>query len=152
VRGALALRAPFARLDEPAHADAVPQILRLRTGSAARGERVAAYVDAVVAPGAPANPMAFAAMMMGFPLGGALADEMNEQDPMSYLDMDRDDPDLEDLREEFRPRLKERFDGWVATGRRMDGGQNVLMKVYEELIETMPFLRGNDIVDEMIGR
>ncbi|EIN04289.1 hypothetical protein PUNSTDRAFT_93003 [Punctularia strigosozonata HHB-11173 SS5] len=152
IRGAL--RGAFCHLGDAAAADEVQQILRLRAGSAARAERVTAYVDAVVTPGAPTNPMALAAMMMGFPLGAALADEMSEQDPMGYLDVDRDDPDLEDLREEFRPRLKERFEGWVDTGMALGlgGGPAVLMKIYKELIETMPFLRGQDIVDEMIGR
>jgi hypothetical protein len=29
---------------------------------------------------------------------------------------------LEDLREEFHPRIKERFDGWVEVGSVMPGG------------------------------
>jgi len=59
---------------------------------------------------------------------------------------------LEDLRDEFRPRIKERFDGWVEVGSVMPGGAGVLLRVYIKILGLMPFFRAGDVVDEIISR
>lgn len=146
-----ALAAPFSELHTPAQAAGLAQISTLRNGSAARQDAVERWVDAATTPGtAPANPMAFAAMMMGFPLGPHA--DPDDADPMGFLDLDPHDPDYADLREEFRPGLKQRFEGWSDTAEAISGGQGTLLKFYKELMEMMPFLGLNDIVEEMIGR
>jgi len=88
-------------------------------------------------------------MMMGIAPPG-LGDD-DDGDTMGYLE-DPDDPDLEDLREELRPRLKTRFLGWEAVAVATKGGANVLAKVYNKMVEDMPFLLGSDITDAMILR
>ncbi|KIK50726.1 hypothetical protein GYMLUDRAFT_252717 [Collybiopsis luxurians FD-317 M1] len=88
----------------------------------------------------PLHPIAFAAMMVGFPVPVPLnGSNIDENDPdtdegglfsfrgmgmggMGLLDMDPDDPDLDDVREELRPRLKERFEGWVEAAMKIKGG------------------------------
>jgi hypothetical protein len=47
--------------------------------------------------------------------------------------------------------LKERWEGWADTAVDASAG-NVLARVYKQVVEMMPFLRGNDLVDEMIAR
>ena len=77
----------------------------MRQVTPGRQDRIERWVDAVSTPGLNnPNPMAFAAMVMGLPITPTMEglDEME----LSYLEMDPSDPDLEDLREEFRPRLK----------------------------------------------
>jgi hypothetical protein len=149
-------------------------IARMRAASAARVDRVQRWVDGVSTPRvggdgngnaggpAPPHPMALAAFMMGLPLfPGALApdDEDDEDadasDPFGYLDsLDSNsvDPELEDLKEEFRPRIKERFGGWVEVGSIMPGGAGVLLRVYIKILGLMPFFRVGDVVDEIISR
>ncbi|KZT74613.1 hypothetical protein DAEQUDRAFT_753988 [Daedalea quercina L-15889] len=142
----------FSHLDAPAHRTEVFNIIRLRQGAAGRQDRIEAWVDSISTPGTNApNPMAFAAMMMGLPLVPGM-DPAEDADPLGYLDLDPNDPDLEDLREEFRPKLKQRFEGWVETASVIPGGLLVLIKVCKEVMEMMPFLRANDVVDEMVGR
>ncbi|TFY67069.1 hypothetical protein EVJ58_g1859 [Rhodofomes roseus] len=142
----------FAHLDAPAHRAEVQAILKMRPGAAGRQDRIEAWVDAISTPGTNApNPMAFAAMMMGLPLVPGM-DPLEDADPLGYLDLDPNDPDLEDLREEFRPRLRQRFEGWVETAPLILGGPVQLLKVCKDIMEMMPFIRANDIVDEMVGR
>ncbi|CCM04946.1 uncharacterized protein FIBRA_07143 [Fibroporia radiculosa] len=147
-----ALLVSFSQFDHPANKDELQEIIKLRQGAAGRQERVEAWVDAISTPGSNApNPMAFAAMMMGLPLMPGL-DAPDEADPLGYLDLDPHDPDLEDLREEFRPNLKQRFEGWTDVAITITGGHGVLINVFKEVIELMPFLRANDVVEEMVGR
>ncbi|KIK55750.1 hypothetical protein GYMLUDRAFT_248354 [Collybiopsis luxurians FD-317 M1] len=108
----------------------------------------------------PLHPIAFAAMMMGFPVPVPLnGGDIDENDPdtdeggpfgfggmgmgmgicmgmggMGLLDMDPDDPDLDDVREELRPRLKERFEGWVEAAMKIKGGPGVLARVYMRMV------------------
>jgi len=72
----------------------------------------------------------------------------------ALLDMYSGDPDLDELREEFRPRLKERFDGWVrvATGMNKGAGAGVAGRVYEKAVERMVFLKGGDVVEAMLAK
>jgi hypothetical protein len=66
--------------------------------------------------------------------------------------MDPRDPDLEDLREEFRPKLRERFDGWVNALSTMKGGHGMLGKLYFKIVEEMPYFKVNDVAEEMLNR
>ncbi|KAI8984817.1 hypothetical protein BD414DRAFT_489320 [Trametes punicea] len=146
-----ALLGPFSLLDTPENREEIAQIGRLRQAAAGRQDRVERWVDAISTPGMNApNPMALAAMVMGLPIVPTMEgpDEME----LSYLEMDPSDPDLEDLREEFRPRLKQRFEGWTDTAVTVKGGSVVLQKVYRDVVQMMPFLRANDVVEDMLGR
>ncbi|KIM77969.1 hypothetical protein PILCRDRAFT_607121 [Piloderma croceum F 1598] len=152
-------------------------IARMRAASAARVDRIERWVDGVSTPRVggdgnananaggppPPHPMALAAFMMGLPVfPGALGpDDSDEEDadttdPFGYFDsLDSSsavDPELEDLREELRPRIKERFDGWVEVGSVMPGGAGVLLRVYIKILGLMPFFRAGDVVDEIISR
>ncbi|EPQ59835.1 hypothetical protein GLOTRDRAFT_136589 [Gloeophyllum trabeum ATCC 11539] len=147
-----ALLGYFSEIDKQANKDEFEDIMKLRAASDARRERLEAWVDAIVTPGTqPPHPMAFAALMMGLPLGAAIADS-DEPDPLGYLDIDQSDPDLEDLREEFRPQLKLRFESWVLAAGSVKGGSTVLSRVYKDILGSMPYVRARDAVDEMIGR
>ena len=99
----------------------------------------------------PMHPMAFAAMMMGLPMmpGG---DGDDDADILSYVDFDQDDPDLEELRDEYRPNLKAIFDGWNHIGQSLMGGSTVLARSYIKAVEIMPWLRASDVVSEMTSR
>lgn len=159
-------------------------------GSSARRERVGGWLDSVSTPGlgqgqgqgqGTNGPMAFAAMMMGLPIApmqmnmtgaGMMVDEEMMEDPMGILDDGPEggggggggmrDEDLEDLREEVRPRLRERWVGWVecagemgGTGKGNGNGKEVgrvLGRVYEEVVRMMPWMEGGDVVEEMINR
>ena len=147
-----ALLASFSQLDTPAHKAELQNILRMHPNAAGRQDRIEAWVDSVSTPGTNApNPMAFAAMMMGLPLVPGM-DLSEDADPLGYLDLDPNDPDLEDLREEFRPKLKQRFEGWAKAAPEVPGEPSVLFRVCKEITEMMPFLRAGHIVDEMVGR
>lgn len=145
-----ALLLSYSQLDETANKAELLLILRLRSNSAPRRDRIETWVDSISTPGANApNPMLFAAMMMGMP---PIPGMTSEDDPYTYLDLDPLDPDLEDLRHEHRPSLKQRFEGWTDSALMMPAGPAVLLKVYEHLIGTMPFLRAPDATEEMIAR
>ncbi|TFY78806.1 hypothetical protein EWM64_g5211 [Hericium alpestre] len=66
--------------------------------------------------------------------------------------MDEADPDLEDLREEFKPPMKQRLQGWIDTATTIPGGANTLLSVFKKTVDTLPFLLGNDIVEELLSR
>lgn len=144
------LRPLFRHMGTEENQKEIAQIVKLRPGSAQRRSRVDRWVDNVITPtrGTP-NHMAIAAFMIGLPIPGGLEDD-DDADPLGYLD--QADADLEDLREELRPKLQERFQEWAATGLIMQGGNALLMKVYSQILTLMPFFRASDIVDEMISR
>lgn len=140
----------FNRIEEDTNKQEIVQIAKLRHGSAQRQDRVERWVDKVVTPGrGTPNPMALAAFMMGLPIAPGMEDD-DDADPLGYLD--QPDTDLEDLREEFRPKIQERFDGWTEVALVFKGGPAVLMKVYTQIIALMPFFRVHDVVEEMISR
>ncbi|KAH9887674.1 hypothetical protein C8Q73DRAFT_839406 [Cubamyces lactineus] len=146
-----AVLGPFSLLETSENRAEIEQINKLRQVAPGRQDRIERWVDAVSTPGLNnPNPMALAAMVMGLPIMPTMEglDEME----LSYLEMDPSDPDLEDLREEFRPRLKQRFEGWTDKALTIKGGSVTLLKVYRELIVMLPFLRTSDVVEEMISR
>ncbi|THH00164.1 hypothetical protein EW145_g7128 [Phellinidium pouzarii] len=146
-----ALQKSFARLDAPEQRAELPHIARLPRGTAARTERVHRWVEAAVTPGAaPANPMVFAAMMMGLPVPFPVGAE--DTDELGFLEIDLHDPDFAELREEFRPDIKGRFDSWIDVAESLEGGTAVLERVYKQVFDLMPWLLAQDIVQEMVGR
>jgi len=156
----------FGAADEPARRAELLEILRLRAGSVQRSSRLESWVQSVTTTGtnAPMNPMAFAAMMFGIPAPAATGlDDMDEPaDLLSYLDLMESeeeegdgvvdpDPGLEELREEFRPRLRARWNGWVDVASAARGGSVVLAKLYQTAIQIMPYLRSMDACDGLIS-
>ncbi|KAJ6579569.1 hypothetical protein DFH09DRAFT_1260453 [Mycena vulgaris] len=147
-----AVRIAFCRVEDKASVQSLLEISKLRSDSVHRHQRVEAWIESVITPGATApHPMAFAAMMMGFPLAVGMEDA-DGMDILGYLDMEQPDPDLEDLREEFRPKLRERFDAWVSVATTIKGGNTLLGKVYFKLVEEMPYLKVSDVAEEMLNR
>ncbi|KAE9399815.1 hypothetical protein BT96DRAFT_1019281 [Gymnopus androsaceus JB14] len=128
----LLLQSCFKGITEETHLAELKRVLKLQLASQQRIDRAIGCSDD------DGNP----------PPG--LGDD-DDGDTMGYLE-DPDDPDLEDLREELRPRLKTRFLGWEAVAVATKGGANVLAKVYNKMVEDMPFLLGSDITDAMILR
>ncbi|KAG0697112.1 hypothetical protein DFH29DRAFT_947920 [Suillus ampliporus] len=121
-----AVRGAFCHIDVQVNKTELTEILALRQEALGRRGRIERWVGAVGA--------------------------MDDADPLGYIDLEIDDPELDDLREEFRPNLKTRLDGWIAAGRTIKGGMSVLLKVYTVIIEMMPFMGVQEIVDEMTGR
>ncbi len=143
----------FSRLYDSARVAELEALLEQR--SLSRTSNIENWVTAVSTPGTSnPHPMAFAAVMMGLPLpvpdGGG---EMGGLDEFNMIDFERDkDPDLDDLRDEFRPQFKERFQGWLGVTLTIGKEDKVFRAVFEELLAMMPFLRDSDIVYEMISR
>ncbi|TDL18393.1 hypothetical protein BD410DRAFT_806555 [Rickenella mellea] len=140
----------FSRIDVSSVRSGFQGIQRLRHGTTARSDAVERWVDSAQTPGVmPMNPIAFAAMMMGLPPGAA---DPDDADPMGVLDVDPEDSDYAELREDMRPGMKARFEGWTDVAECITGGVAVLMKVFTQVLEIMPFLKAHDVVEEMIGR
>jgi hypothetical protein len=141
---------PFSRLYDPVRTTELEAILKQTTLS--RRGNIETWVTAISTP-APShpNPMAFAAMMVGLPV--PLDGELGGPEELNMLDLEKDmDPDLDDLREEFRPQYKSRFEGWLRATFSIDKSDLVLRAVYDESLTMMPFLRDPDVVDEMLSR
>lgn len=146
-----AIRPNFCCIEDSVHRDELQRILKLPSSSQQRSDRIEQWVDDVVTPSsAPLHAVAFAAMMMGIPAPGI--EEGDDPDFLGHLDLDPSDPDLEDLREELRPPLGERFDGWVEVTNAIRGGAPILTKVYAKATELMPFLRAHDVGEAMQTR
>lgn len=146
------VRSCFSRIEDEANTKDLQEILQLRSGSSERKSRVEAWGERVITvSNGPMHPMAFAAMMMGLPMmpGG---DGDDDADILSYVDFDQDDPDLEELRDEYRPNLKAIFDGWNHIGQSLMGGSLVLARAYIKAVGIMPWLRASDVVSEMTSR
>ncbi|KAJ6473211.1 hypothetical protein C8R45DRAFT_874442 [Mycena sanguinolenta] len=147
-----AVRTAFCRMEEKTLKDTLTEIMKLRSDNPQRQHRIEAWVDSVMTRGSAAShPMAFAAMIMGFPLAGGMEDS-DDMDMLGFIDSDPRDPDFEDLREEFRPKLRDRFEGWVSTVSVMKGGNLMLGKLYCKIVEEMPYFKANDIAEEMLNR
>jgi hypothetical protein len=93
-------------------------------------------------------------MMMGLPVPAPVAGaELGGVDEYNMLDLEKDkDPDLDDLREEFRPQFKVRIQGWLGATLAIGKQDKIFRAVFEELLTMMPFLRDSDIVEEMANR
>ena len=141
----------FAGLDDPVNRTDLKAIAKLKIGSETRRNRVERYVNSVQSPRIQAfpPPMAFAAMMMGLP-------PTFDPEDSSLLDEMPDDPDLTELRDEKRPKLKERFLGWWSVGRDIKGGKPVLEKIWREVdgkgTGSLSCVGFKDVVDEMVER
>lgn len=140
----------FSQIETPANKAELTQILKQRSGAPGRQTRVEAWVDAITTPGVDgAHPAMFAAMFMGIaPMHGMNPDD----DHYTYLDLDPIDPDLEDLRAEYRPDLKRRFQSWADKGLTLTGGTRTLLSVYKTIVDILPFLLASDVAEEVIGR
>ncbi|KAL0948799.1 hypothetical protein HGRIS_008929 [Hohenbuehelia grisea] len=157
-------------------------------GGAAAGGAAGAGAGAPGVPGAgagagvaggnapPAGGFGFAPPAAGLGFGAFMDDDdVMQPDPFHVLAMhgpggarSDDDPDVEDLREELRPRIKERFDMWVEAAELMDdfridecfeessakfsGGAQILHETYQEIIKRMPMFRCPDIAAELVDR
>ena len=146
------IRLCFCNIDSEINKTELTQILALRHDSLNRRTRVTRWVKGVATPQADTtHPMALAALMMGIPLPPGI-EGTDEGDMLGYFEMDGDDSEAEDLREEFRPNIKARFQGWVDTAVAVRGGPALLLKVYTKVIGDMPFLKAADVVEEMSTR
>jgi hypothetical protein len=144
------VRSAFCHIDTLANQAELTEIIKMRQETMERNWRIERWVGAIVTPSSDtAYPMAFAALMMGLPIPPGM--EEDDSDPLGY-DMDPHDPELDDLREEFRPNLKARLQGWIQVGHQIKGGMAVLLKVYTVVLEIMPFMGVPDVADEMTGR
>ena len=144
------VRSCFSHIEEESNKKELLEILRLPPKSLPRKERLEQWSEQIIT-SSTINPMAVAAMMMGFPMLPGM-DEGEENDILNYVDLDQNDPDLDDLREDFQPNLKQRFDGWVQLAQDMTGGPALLAKLYLKAIDLMPWLGGFDAATEMISR
>jgi hypothetical protein len=142
---------PFSRLYDPARVAELETILKQQ--SISRRGNIESWVTAISTP-APShpNPMTFAAMMMGLPIPLA-GGELGGIEEMNMFDLEKDpDPDLDDLREEFRPQFKSRLEGWFGTTLEIGKPDQVFRAVHDELLTMMPFLSDDEIIDEMLSR
>ncbi|KAF8164753.1 hypothetical protein B0H34DRAFT_209831 [Crassisporium funariophilum] len=140
----------FSHIEEDRNKKELLAILKLPSGSSARKERMESWSEQVATTSA-MHPMAFAAAMIGLPMMPGM-DEGEDADLLHFVDLDPSDPDLDDLREEYRPNLKGRFDGWVQLAQAIKGGNVMLAKLYLKAVELMPWLRGADAVAELMNR
>jgi hypothetical protein len=145
---------PFSRLHDPARVSELESLVKQSPCS--RIANVASWVTAISTPNpghlSEPNPMAFAAMMMGLPVP-APGDGLGGLEEYNGLDLGKDwDPDLEDLRDEFRPQFKGRFHGWLEATAMIGKHDQVFRAVFTELMTLMPFLREPDIVAVMLNR
>ena len=144
------VRSCFSNIEEESNKKELLEILKLPAKSSPRKERLEQWSEQIIT-SSTINPMAMAAMMMGLPMMPGM-DDGEDNDILNYVDLDHNDPDLDDLREDFQPNLKQRFDGWVQLAQHMTGGPTLLAKLYLKGIDLMPWLCGFDAVTEMISR
>lgn len=147
-----AIRFSFCNITSESNKTELTQILALRVDSLNRRTRVERWVKGILTPQADtAHPMALAALMIGIPLPPGI-EGADEGDMLGYFEVDGDDPEVEDLRDEFRPNIKARLQGWVDTAIAIKGGPALLTQVYSKIIGDMPYLNAKDVVEEMSAR
>lgn len=144
------VRSCFSHIEEESNKKELLEILKLPPKSSPRKERLEHWSEQIIT-SSTLNPMAVAAMMMGLPMLPGM-DEGEDNDILNYVDLDQDDPDLDDLREDYQPNLKRRFDGWTQLAQNLKGGPALLAKLYLKAIDLMPWLSGFDAATEMISR
>ncbi|KAJ3550597.1 hypothetical protein NMY22_g366 [Coprinellus aureogranulatus] len=157
----VAVQGAFRNIDDPTNRQELTDILKLRVGHPNRRDRIDSWVQAISSSSSTGmGPMAFAAMMFGIPMmagmpgmPGMVDDADDQADILSFIDSEGSgDADMDDLREDFRPKLKERFEGWSELAGHMKGGSVVAAKAYVKVLELMPYMRGADVVTEMVNR
>ena len=74
-------------------------------------------------------------------------DEGEDIDLLIYIDLHQND--LDDLREEYQPNLRQRFDGWIQ---HKATGSSILLAKLLKAVDLMPWLRGFDAVTEIRTR
>ncbi|KAG2014225.1 hypothetical protein CC2G_011062 [Coprinopsis cinerea AmutBmut pab1-1] len=149
-----AVRSSFSHFEEPQHLKTLSEIMKMRSGSSQRQDRIETWTESVLtSPSGSMGSMAFAAMMIGLPVPGMGEEGEDNSDLLNLIDMENPhDPDYDDIREEFRPNLKQRFEGWANLGSITKGGPTALAKLYAKAIELMPFLKAADVTQEMAAR
>jgi hypothetical protein len=156
-----AIRACFPKYPQRKHVADLGRALALPRGSPRRAEQIGRWIEDVMDPGPPvgAHPMALAALMLGVPIPHAQAD--TDEGEMYFLDADEDDEELVDAREEFRPKLRERWEAWVGCAGSVKGGKRVLEVVGKGIVGKegvgglgfgLGWMGEKDVVNEMIGK
>ena len=145
-------RSCFSHIDDEHNKAELSEILKLKVTTQARKSRIEQWAENVTTSASNSmGPMAFAAMMMGLPILPGV-DDGDDLDMLSYFDLDQNDPDMDDIRDEYRPNLRARFDAWVEVGQKLPGGPVALVKFYVKAVEKMPYIQGQDVVNEMTSR
>ena len=144
------IRSCFSHIEEESNKKELLAILKLPSKSSTRKERLEQWSEQIIT-SSTLNPVAMAALTMGFPMLPGI-EEGEDDDILDYLDLVKDDPDLDDLREDYQFNLKQRFNGWVQLAQDMTGGPALLAKLYLTAVDLMPWLCGYDAATEMISR
>jgi hypothetical protein len=159
VAAQLALRDSFLRLSEEGNQIELQRLIRLDPAAADREGRIERWVDRIRSPdqGVGLNPMnAFAAAIIGLPMDDDT--EAQIEDDRVALDFPTrdydDDPEMQALREHYRPKLKARFECWVEVAKEIPpkAAATIFSKTYLTVAQRLPFVRAHDIVQEMASR
>lgn len=140
----------FPNIEDDVNRSELAQILKLTAATTLRKSRLNAWAEAVAGPDTTpmGAPFAFMAAAMGLPVPpDALADD---DDPGGLLDSHNHDPELDSLREILRPNLQAKFDRWSEATQMVTGGSLLLMKVYKDIAEKMPYMAEADCVKELM--
>ncbi|KAA1465919.1 hypothetical protein DENSPDRAFT_830617 [Dentipellis sp. KUC8613] len=78
--------------------------------------------------------------------------EVYEADPFGIFHKKELPGDLEDIRDQLKSQMGEQLQGWVRSSGAIPGSTKMLLQVIRKTVEMMPFVQGNDIVDEMVIR
>lgn len=144
----------FSGIEKPRFKHELNQIMKLKSGTLDRKDMVERWVDSILTPGTAINgPMALAAVMMGvgLPFGGVTPMDLQDSDPLSFLDSETlNDPEYAPLREEHRPNLSDRLDGWIKRCSTLVKGPELLINMYKKTIDLIPWIRAPDIIDELV--
>ncbi|KAF8518518.1 hypothetical protein BU17DRAFT_90843 [Hysterangium stoloniferum] len=120
--------------------------------SQARKDAIDHWADTIIPNPWDDSPMSVTEFLMGFPHVFSPS-SAQDPDPFFFGEVREDHPDYEDLRDEWRPRLKERFDDWVSLAASLKSfGLSILRRIEDTINERMPYLAYRDVAEEMIGR
>lgn len=94
----MAVHSVFSHFTEELNKADLDEILKLPAADPTTTSRVGRWVDrSMIATGSElTGPMAFAAMMMGFPVEPPSA-SIDDADLLAYIDLNKPDPDLDEL-------------------------------------------------------
>jgi hypothetical protein len=149
-----AIRTAFPKIEDTVNRQDIQAIITLPVGSDTRQQRIELWVDRISsADNDLPDPFAFAAAMIGLPIGNPNAPLDPSEPALEFPpDMDLNDPEFEALKEQHRPRLKSRLEGWIKTAESMRVGREKLFQLYTDLVTRMPYLRVHEAIQEMISR